>query len=161
MSPITVEYEAVQKIKKPHKIGSTRRKMFPKTLSIETEPRSDDAGIRYDHVQKRHTVSKEHWTNLQKAEVIPPVNNKFFPEYGVLFRDHGYLLSGLKKAFLFVTVDIPKKRHIRKMYLDLPECDEWAERTIERCGTPATNPEGRREQFQLDSYLWVSMWLEA
>ena len=74
MSPITVEYEAVQKIKKPYKIGSTRRKMFPKTLSIETEPRIQD------HVKKRHTVSKAHWTSLQKAEVIPPVNNKFFPE---------------------------------------------------------------------------------
>ena len=56
MSPITVEYEAVQKIKKPHKTVSTRCKLFPKTLSIEVDPQIQDAGIRYDHVQKRHTV---------------------------------------------------------------------------------------------------------
>ena len=42
----------------------------------------------------------------------------------MLFRDHGYLMSGLKKAFLFVTVDIPKRQ------LSLPDCDEWAERNL-------------------------------
>ena len=45
MSPITVEYETVQKIKKSHKTTSTRRKLFPKTLSIEANPQIQDAGI--------------------------------------------------------------------------------------------------------------------
>ena len=86
-------------------------------MTIEAYPQSHDAGIQYDHVKKRHTVSKLQWNTLQKAEVIPPVNNKFFPEYGVLFRDHGYLLSGLKKAFLFVTVDIQKRDTSRRCIL--------------------------------------------
>ena len=58
MSPITVEYEAVPKIRKPQKTTSTKRKLFPKTMTIEAYPRNHDAGIQYDHVQKRHTVSK-------------------------------------------------------------------------------------------------------
>ena len=126
-SSLTVEYEEVQKVKKSHKASTTRQKMFPKTMKIEAVPQVSDAGIRFDHRKKRHTVSKLQWDSLQKAEVIPPVNNKFFPEYGVLFQDHSYLMSGLKKAFLFVTIDIPKKRHIKKMQLNLPDCDEWAE----------------------------------
>ena len=129
-SSLTIEYEEVQKVKKSHKASSTKCKLFPKTMKIETLPQYPDEGIHYDDRTKRHTVSKFHWDNLQKTEVIPPVNNKFFPEYGVLFQDHGYLMSGLKKAFLFVTVDIPKKRHIAQMQLDLPDCDEWAERNL-------------------------------
>ena len=129
-SSLEVKYEEVQKVKKSHKTAASKCRLFPKTMKIETIPQSSDAGIYYDQRQKRHTVSKVQWDSLQKAEVIPPVNNKFFPEYGVLFQDHGYLMSGLKKAFLFVTVDIPKKRHIQQMQLDLPQCDEWAERNL-------------------------------
>ena len=126
---LTVQYEKTQKIKRP-KQATVRRKMFPKEMQIEDKPQENDAGITYDHIQKRHTVSKFDWDSLQKAEIIPPINNKFFPEYGVLFRDHGYLMSGLKKSFLFVTVDIPKKRHIKEINLDLPDCADWAERNL-------------------------------
>ena len=112
---VNIQYEKIQKIKKPQKTTSHRRKLFPDNMKIEDIPQTDDAGIHYDHIQKRHTVSKFQWDNLQKTEVIPPINNKFFPEYGVLFQDHRYLMSGLKKAFLFITVDISKKRHIKEI----------------------------------------------
>ena len=29
-----------------------------------------------------------------------------------------------------MTVDILKKRHIKEMQFDLPDCDEWAERNL-------------------------------
>ena len=110
----------------------------------KSEPRDNDQGIHYDNRQKRHMVSKFQWDSLRKAEVIPPVNNKFFPEYGVLFQDHSYLMSGLKKAFLFVTVDIPKERHIKNVQLNLPECDEWAGRNLRHWkGTQIDIPEIR------------------
>ena len=118
--------------------------MFPDNMEIEQIPQTNDAGIQYDHIQKRHTVSKLQWDSLQKTEVIPPINNKFFPEYGVLFQDHGYLMSGLKKSFLFVTVDIPKKRHIKEINLDLPDCADWAERNLRHWqGTQINVPEIR------------------
>ena len=79
-----------------------------------------------DHHSKRYTIAKNEWDKLQKEHVLPPVNFKFFPEYGVLFMDHGYLLPGLKKTYLFVAVEIPKERHIKWIEHDLPDCDEWA-----------------------------------
>ena len=129
-SSLEIEYQEVQKVKKSHKTSPRSAKCFQRTMIIEQFPQSLDAGISFDQRTKRHTVSKLQWDSLQKAEVIPPVNNKFFPEYGVLFQDHGYLMSGLKKSFLFITVDIPKKRHIQKMRLNLPDCAEWAERNL-------------------------------
>ena len=121
---LNIQYEKIQKVKKPQKTVSNKRKLFPESMKIEEILQTEDAGIHYGNIQKRHTVSKFQWDSLLRAEVIPPVNNKFFPEYGVLFKDHGYLMSGLKKTFLFITVDIPKKRHIKKMQFDLPNCDE-------------------------------------
>ena len=141
---VNIQYEKIQKIKKPQKTTSHRRKLFPDNMKIEDIPQTDDAGIHYDHIQKRHTVSKFQWDSLQKTEVIPPINNKFFPEYGVLFQDHGYLMSGLKKSFLFVTVDIPKKRHIKEINLDLPDCADWAECNLRHWqGTQINVPEIR------------------
>ena len=139
---VNIQYEKIQKIKKPQKTTSHRRKLFPDDMQIEENPQTADAGIHYDHIQKRHMVSKFQWDSLQKTEVIPPINNKFFPEYGVLFQDHGYLMSGLKKSFLFVTVDIPKKRHIREINLDLPDCADWAEHNLRHWqGTQINVPE--------------------
>ena len=96
-------------------------------MKVSAEPQETEKAFQYDSHQKRHTVSKEQWQQLQKDELIPPINSKFYPEYGVLFNNHGYLLPGLKKVFLFVMVDISKKRHIKEMNFDLPDCDEWAE----------------------------------
>ena len=73
---------------------------------------------------------KEEWDKLQKEHIIPLANSKFFPEYGVLFNDHGYLLPGLKKTYLFVAVEVPKKRHIKRIVLNLPDCDDWAGRNL-------------------------------
>ena len=57
MSPITVEYETVPKIKKPQKTTLIKCKLFPKMMTIEAYPRSHDAGIQYDHVQKKtHSI---------------------------------------------------------------------------------------------------------
>ena len=81
---VNIQYEKIQKIKKPQKMTSHRRKLFPDDMKIEEIPQTDDAGIHYDHIQKRHAVSKFKWDSLQKTEVIPPINNKFFPEYGVI-----------------------------------------------------------------------------
>ena len=79
---------------------------------------------------KRYTVAKDEWDKLWKEHVIPPINSKFYPEYEVLFNDHGYLLPGLKKTYLFMAVEIPKDQHIQRIELDFPDCDEWASRNL-------------------------------
>ena len=48
----------------------------------------------------------------------------------MLFNDHGYLLTGMKKTYLFVAVEIPKDQHIKRIELDFPDCDEWAGRNL-------------------------------
>ena len=83
-----------------------------------------------DHHSKRYIDAKDEWDKLQKEHVLPPVNSKFFPEYGVLFNDHGYLPPGLKKTYLFVAVEISKEWHIKQIELDLPDCVEWARRNL-------------------------------
>ena len=55
---VNIQYEKTQKIKKPQKMTSHRRKLFPDNMKIEETPQTDDAGIHYDHIQMRHTVSK-------------------------------------------------------------------------------------------------------
>ena len=52
------QYEKIQKTKKPQKTTANRRKLFPDSMKIEEIPQTDDVGIHYDHIQKRHTVSK-------------------------------------------------------------------------------------------------------
>ena len=90
----------------------------------------------------RYTIDKDEWDKLQAEHVLPPVISKFFPEYGVLFNDHGYLLPGLKKTFFFLAVEIPKECPVKRVELVLPDCDEWAGRNLQNwqgthCNIPA------------------------
>ena len=91
---------------------------------------SNEEAFQLNHRTKRYTVAKDEWDKLQKEHVIPSINSKFYPEYGVLFNDHGYLLPGLKETYLFVAVEIPKDWHIKIIELDFPYCDEWAGRNL-------------------------------
>ena len=106
--------------------GSHPQNIFSKETLEVLQFQTDEVGFRMDHHSKRYTITKMNWTSCRKKHVLPPVNSKFFPEYGVLFNDHGYLLPGLKKNYLFVAVEIPKEWHIKQIELDLPDCNEWA-----------------------------------
>ena len=107
---------------------NSQQPLFSKEILDIQQQHLDEHGIRHDHQTKRYTIDKDEWDRLQAEHVLLPVNSKFFPEYGVLFNDHGYLLPGLKKTYLFVAVEIPKECHIQRVKLDLPDCDEWAGR---------------------------------
>ena len=105
--------------------------IFSKETMEILQIQSNEEGFRLDHRMKCYTVANDEWDKLQKEHVIPPINSKFYPKYGVLFNDHGYLLPGLKKTYLFVAVEIPKDRHIQRIELDFPNCDEWAGRNLQ------------------------------
>ena len=126
MKYLTVDYREICKVKKMIISGSQSQNIFSKETLEVLHLQTVEVSFRMDHHSKRYTVAKDEWDRLQKEHVIPPVNLKFFPEYGVLFNDHGYLLPGLKKTYLFVAVEIPKEWHIKWIELDLPDCDEWA-----------------------------------
>ena len=126
MKHLMVDYREIHKVKKTITSGSHPQNIFSEETLEVLQFQTDEVGFRMDHHSKRYTVAKDEWDKLQNEHVLPPVNSKFFPEYGVLFNDHGYLLPGLKKTYLFVAVEIPKERHIKWIDLDLPDCDEWA-----------------------------------
>ena len=126
MKHLMVDYREIHKVKKMITSGSCPQNIFSEETLEVLQFQSDEVGFRMDHHSKRYTIAKDEWDKLQKEHVLPPVNFKFFPEYGVLFNDHGYLLPGLKKTYLFVAVEIPKEQHIKRIELNLPDCDEWA-----------------------------------
>ena len=126
MKHLTVDYREIHKVEKMITSESQSQNIFSEETLEVLQFQTDEVGFRMDHHSKRYTVAKDEWDRLQKEHVIPPVNLKFFPEYSVLFNDHGYLLPGLKKTYLFVAVEIPKEWHIKHIELDLPDCDEWA-----------------------------------
>ena len=130
MKHLTVDYREIHKVKKTIASGSHPQNIFSKETLEVLQFQTDEVRFRMDHHSKRYTIAKDEWDKLQKEHVLPPVNSKFFPEYGVLFNDHRYLLPGLKKTYLSVAVEIPKERHIKQIELDLPDCDEWAGRNL-------------------------------
>ena len=142
LKSLTIDYREIRKVKKT--IGA--KNGYPTLFSQESleiqRQHQEEHGIRYDHRTKRYTIDKDEWDRLQAEHVLPPVHSKFFPEYGVLFNDHGYLLPGQKKTYLFVAVEILKEHHIQRVRLDLPDCDEWAGQNLHnwqgtQCNIPA------------------------
>ena len=130
MKHLMVDYREICKVKKTITADSHSQNIFSKETFEILQLQSDEIGFQKDHRSKNYTVAKDEWDKLQKEHVLPLVNSKFFPKYGVLFNNHGYLLPSLKKTYLFVAVEIPKERHIKRIELDLPDCDEWAGRNL-------------------------------
>ena len=49
---------------------------------------------------------------------------KFHPEYGLMFNDLGRLVPGVKKTYLFVTIDIPTTETLADIRFKFPDCAE-------------------------------------
>ena len=47
-------------------------------------------------------------------------------QYGMLFKHHGQVISGLKNMDLFLSIDLPKVEDIAHIPPPFPECDNWA-----------------------------------
>ena len=123
---LTLDYREIRQIKKTFTAVNNMQNIFStETLEVQ-QIQSEKLGFKLDRCSKRHIINKEDWDKLQKEHVFPPVQSQYFPEYGVLFNDHGFLLPGLKKTYLSVAVEIPKEWHIKKVEWDLLDCDEWA-----------------------------------
>ena len=47
-------------------------------------------------------------------------------QYGMLFNNHGQVISGLKNMDLFLSIDLPKVEDIEHVPPPFPTCDNWA-----------------------------------
>ena len=115
MKHLTVDYREIYKVKKTITSGSHPQNIFSEETLKVLQFQTDKIGFRMDHHSKRYTIAKDEWDKLQKEHVLPPVNSKFFPEYGVLFYDHGYLLPGLKRLICLWQLRFPKNSTLSRL----------------------------------------------
>ena len=98
LKSLMIDCREIRKVKKTIGVKNGYQTLFSQeSLQIQRQ-HLEEHRIKYDHQTKRYTIDKDEWDRLQAEHVLPPVHSKFFPEYGVLFNDHGYLLPGLKKT---------------------------------------------------------------
>ena len=50
-----------------------------------------------------------------------------------MFNDLGKLVPGVKKTFLFVSVDIPETDSLKSIEFRFPDCQEWAGSNLHHC----------------------------
>ena len=81
---------------------------------------------------------------MQKG-FVPNINSKFYPEYGVMFNDRGYILPGLKKTYLFTMIEIPHSEELLNVIDWLPNCEDWANANLRGWQSTAIHPEQERE----------------
>ena len=63
---------------------------------------------------------------MDDTDSIFPTYSKCHPEYEVMFNDLGKLVPGVKKTFLFVSVNIPEPDNLKNIEFRFPGCQEWA-----------------------------------
>ena len=60
---------------------------------------------------------------LNNVQLVPTRESKFYPEYGLLLNNHGYIVPGIRRTYLFVAVKIPKPRIFKDKTLPpFPSC---------------------------------------
>ena len=79
------------------------------------------------------------------TDYIFPTYSKFHPEYGVMFNDLGQLVPGVKKTFLFVSVDIPEPDNLKNIEFRFLDCQEWAGTNLYHWRDTEINPQLLRE----------------
>ena len=67
--------------------------------------------------RKRFARDLDDWKQYHSDDTdsIFSIYSKFHPEYGVMFNDLGQLVPGVKKTFLFVSVDIPETDSLKSI----------------------------------------------
>ena len=82
--------------------------------------------------RKRFARDLDDWKQYRSDDTdsIFPTYSKFHPEYGVMFNDLGQLVPGVKKTFLFVSVDIPETDSLKSIEFQFPDCQEWADSNL-------------------------------
>ena len=107
----------------PHVLFSSRIEYL---RDNETEHLEDLSSLQ--ERRKRFARDLDNWKQYRSdnTDSIFPTYSKFHPEYGVMFNDLGQLVPGIKKTFLFISVDIPEPDSLKNIEFRFPDCQEWA-----------------------------------
>ena len=81
----------------------------------ETEHLEDFSSLQ--ERRKRFARDLNDWKQYcsDDTDSIFPTYSKFHPEYGVMFNDLGQLVPGIKKTFLFISVDILEPDNLKNI----------------------------------------------
>ena len=85
-----------------------------------------------------------HLTEDEKGSIFPTFS-KFHPEYGLMFNDLGKMVPGVKKTYLFVSIDIPMMESLTDIQFRFPDCGDWAAANLRHWRSTEMNPQPIRE----------------
>ena len=149
LSKVKITYKKVPKIKKQGKQKQEFRAFFPSTIVI---PRDSEEGVEevQSPMHERRTCfaqDMETWRQLKNDDTGPifPTFSKFHPEYGLMFNDLGRLVPGVKKTYLFMTIDILTPETLNDIRFKFPDCAEWAAANLRNWRSTEVNPQPIRE----------------
>ena len=149
LSKVKITYKKVPKIKKQGKQKQEFRAFFPSSIVIPHDSKEGAEEVQ-SPMHKRHTCfaqDMETWRQLKNDDTGPifPTFSKFHPEYGLMFNDLGRLVPGVKKTYLFVTIDIPTPETLNDIRFKFPDCAEWAAANLRNWQSTEVNPQPIRE----------------
>lgn len=89
------------------------KQLMIKNGEIQESPRS-----------KRNINEEAHTVIPEKIQLIPQRQSKYYPEYGLLLNNHGYIVPGIRRTYMFAAVKIPKPRIFEDKTLPaFPSCE--------------------------------------
>ena len=136
----------VPRIRKKTTKHQRRQPLFSSSIeSVIEDVDVDEPAIKYDRRTKRANRDMDEWHARMQKGFVPHINSKFYPEYGVMFNDRGYILPGLKKTYLFTTIEIPRSEELLNLMEWLPDCEDWAIANLRGWQSTAIHPERERE----------------
>ena len=135
----------VPRIRKKTTKHQRRQPLFSSSIeSVIEDVDVDEPAIKYDRRTKRANRDMNEWHARMQKSFVPHINSKFYPEYGVMFNDRGYILPGLKKTYLFTTIEIPRSEELLNLMEWLPDCEDWAIANLRGWQSTAIHPERER-----------------
>ena len=127
---LTINYKKLNKVRRHSKDKQEPHALFSSRIEYlrdnETEHLKDLSSLL--ERRKRFARDLDDWkqSHSDDTDSIFPTYSKFHPEYGVMFNDLGQLVPGVKKTFLFVSVDISEPDSLKSIEFQFPDCQEWA-----------------------------------
>ena len=148
ISRIKLSYKKVPKTKKHLKTKHESHEFFTSRIESPMNMTSDEElKSSLKDRKKRFARDLDTWRQLHEEETdsMFPTFSKFHPEYGLMFNDIGRLIPGVKKTYLFMTVDIPTPDTLADINIELPNCADWAAANLLHWQGTEINPEPIRE----------------
>ena len=149
LSKVKITYKKIPKVKKQGKQRQESCALFTSSIEIprDSEESAEEVTLHMHERCRRFTQDMATWKQLKNDDTgsIFPTFSKFHPEYGLMFNDLGRLVPGVKKTYLFVTIDIPTTEALTDIKFKFPNCAEWAATNLRHWRSTEINPQPIRE----------------